>query len=809
MTQVLEGLIVLDFTWGMAGSIATMVMSDFGADIIKVEPPGGDPFRAFPQSLLWNRGKKSIILDLKTTEGQRKAQQLAQRSDILIESFRPGVADRLGIDYETLRANHLDLVYCSITGFGTRGPYVRYKGYEGVVAAKCGRMMAFAGQKQRQGPVFAAVNTASHAAAMAAVRGIVAALYIRDLTGRGQKVETSLLQAITLYDLSQWILWQMMIKDPENFPSDVQVDPTRQPGLGYLPARTKDGLWIQLGNLMQHLFRASLHAIGLGEVLENPRFAEAPQLLEREREELRNMMLKAIQQKSLDEWMDIFVHDAKDVAAEPFMTTQEGMNHQQNLFNRHVEEVIDPNVGKMRQLGTLLYMKETPASIKGPAPNPGQHGQEVLSRLERLPAKGGSKRNTSLPKHPLEGITILDLSTVIAGPLGTSLMAELGARVIRVETLEGDWMRLANKGIAAHRTMAGTEGIAVNLKTPEGLAIINALVAKVDLLVHNMRPGVAERLGIGYEQLRLINPRLIFLYVSGYGSTGPYSHRPVLHPISGAIDGGALAQMGQGSLPAPDTSLSLEELREVSRQLGRANEANPDPNTAMVVSTGLMLGLYARQRFGVAQYLETTLIGTNAYANADDFFSYEGKPPRAIPDAEGYGLNALYRLYRAEKGWVFLACPFDHEWQRLCRTLGRHDLQDDSRFATTKARQQHDASLSHELEKVFATRPAQAWEELLTSADVACVQAEDSSMFHFFSEDRHIEENGFTTEVASLRHGTFWRYSPVLRFSLTPGKAGSGPLRGQHTPSVLKELGYSEEQIQDFKVRGVVGWEEP
>ena len=236
MTEVLEGLIVLDFTWGMTGSVATMVLSDFGADVIKIEPPGWDPFRAFPPSLLWNRGKKSVILDLKSAEGQRKAQRLAQRSDIVIESFRPGVAARSGIDYETLRVDHPDLVYCSITGFGPKGPYAQYKGYEGVVAAKCGRMMAFAGQKLREGPGFPAVNTASHAAAMAAVRGIVAALYTRDMTGQGQKVETSLLQAITLYDLYQWILWQMMIKDSENFPIDVQADPMRQPGLGYLPA---------------------------------------------------------------------------------------------------------------------------------------------------------------------------------------------------------------------------------------------------------------------------------------------------------------------------------------------------------------------------------------------------------------------------------------------------------------------------------------------------------------------------------------------------------------------------------------------
>ena len=130
MTQVFEGITVLDFTRGMAGSITTMVMSDFGAEVIKVEPPGGDPFRGWPGAIQWNRGKKSVILDLKTPEGQEKVKRLAQQADVVIENFRLGVTKRLGIDYEKLSANRPDLVYCSLTGFGPKGPYARYKGYE-------------------------------------------------------------------------------------------------------------------------------------------------------------------------------------------------------------------------------------------------------------------------------------------------------------------------------------------------------------------------------------------------------------------------------------------------------------------------------------------------------------------------------------------------------------------------------------------------------------------------------------------------------------------------------------------------------
>ncbi|MCH7744549.1 MAG: CoA transferase [Chloroflexi bacterium] len=809
MTEVLEGITVLDFTQGMAGSIATMVLSDFGAEVIKVEPPEGDSFREFPAARLWNRGKKSVTLDLKKQEGRRQAQQLSWEADAVIESFRPGVAHRLGIGYETLSKFHPELVYCSITGFGPLGPYANYKGYEGLVEAKSGRLMSFAGQTEREGPNYAAVNVASHSAAMAAVRGVVSSLMVRDRTGQGQKVETSLLQAITYYDMYQWMLWQMMIKDPENFPNDPMQNMQRAPALQYLPARTKDGQWIQLANLMDRLFRAEIHAIGMDYIYEDPRFASAPLLMDEEREQLREIMLERIQEKTLKEWMDLFINEARDVAAEPFLSSRQALDHLQMVHNGHVQEVDDPVVGRMRQLGPLCLMSDTPPRIKGPAPEPGQHNDEVLSGLNGTQAQTVSNNSAPMPQYPLEGVTVLDFSTVIAGPLGGSLLAEMGARVIRVETLQGDYMRQRDRGAAGNRTMAGTEGLSLDLKTPEAMAIINALIPKVDILMHNMRPGAPERLGIGFEQVRELNPNIIYMYVAGYGSTGPFSHRPAMHPIGGAVSGGAVAQAGKGGLPPPDTSLTMDEIKEISRRLGRAQDVNPDPNTSMVASAAMVLGLYARQRFGTAQYLETTMIGANAYANADDFFDYQGSPERAVPDADGYGLNALYRLYKAQEGWVFLACPLEKEWRVLCQAIGRQDLLDDAHFVNAKARLENDDALILKLEDVFRAKSASEWEMTLTAADVGCVQVEERAMFHFFDEDPHIEENGFTSEVESPRFGTFWRYSPVLRFSQMKSKVGPGIQRGQHTFSILGELGYSKEQIEDLKARGVLDWEEP
>ena len=807
MAQVFDGITVLDFTSGRAGGVATMVMSDFGAEVIKVEPPGGEKFRDSPGSIQWNRGKKSIVLDLKTAEGQESARLLANLADVVVENFRPGVAQRLGIDYDSLGDGHPELVYASLTSFGQSGPYAHYKGYDGVVAAKSGRMMMFANQNPREGPNFVVTQGVCHAAAMALVRGITAALYLREKTGRGQRVETSMLKAVTTYDHVSWIHGQMVAKGAEGYPPDPNVGTGRGNPTGYLPARTRDGRWIQLGNVVERLFRSMMHSLDMDFIYEDPQLKDAPFLGPEAVAVLERVMLEKVQQKTLDEWMSIFLSREGNAAAEPYHTSEQALDHPQIVHNGNVQDLEVPGVGRMRQLGPVVSMSRTPASSRGPAPVPGQHTAEVLARLANDGRSRPNANGSAMPKHALEGITLLDLGTVINGPLGCALVAELGARVIRIEAPGGDWGR-AGLPMSAHRTMGGSEGICLDLKTPEGQEIMGKLAAKADLLLHSMRPGAPERTGIGYEQLKEINPNLVYLYAGGYGSTGPYSHRPSMAPIAGAVSGGGVAQMGRDGFPQPDQEMSIDEIAAVAKQLKRANDGTADHSTAMVNAVGLVLGLYARERTGEAQYVESTMINANAYLNIDDFYWHEGKQPRPLPDRDGHGLHALYRLYRAKTGWVFLACPFEDEWQALCQALQRTDLRDDPRFAIPEARERHDDELAEELARVFATQDPMHWEELLTSADVACVKAEDRGMYHFFNEDSHVREIGLLTQVDAPRFGEFWRYNPVVDFSETSGSAGPGPLKGQHTRPILAELGYTDDQIDDFRQRKIVDWEE-
>ena len=808
MAQVFDGITVLDFTSGRAGGVATMVLSDFGAEVIKIEPPGGEKFRDAPGSIQWNRGKKSVVLDLKTPDGQRKAQALARHADVVVENYRPGVSRRLGIDYDNLSDGHPELIHASLTSFGPVGPYAHYKGYDAVVAAKSGRMMMFANQNPRTGPNYVVTQGVCHAAATALVRGITAALYLREKTGRGQHVETSMLQAVTTYDHVSWVHGQMVQNRPDEYPPDPLVGTGRGNPTGYLPVRTKDGQWMQLGNVVERLFRSMMHSLDMDFIYEDPQLKNAPYLDPDAVEALERIMLEKVQQRTLDEWMSIFLSREGNAAAEPYLSSEQALDHPQIVHNGNVRNLDVPGVGNARQLGPVVNMSATPGNPQSQAPTLGQHTREVLARLGNG-AKGHSNDGAAgaMPSRALEGVTLLDLGTVINGPLGCALVAELGARVIRIEAPGGDWGRMGLP-FSAHRTMAGSECICLDLKTPEGQEIMGKLAAKADLLLHSMRPGAPERTGIGYEQLREINPNLVYLYAGGYGSTGPYSHRPSMAPIAGAVSGGGVAQMGRDAFPPPEQPMSIDEIAAVAKQLKRANDGTADHSTAMVNAVGLVLGLYARERTGEAQYVESTMINANAYLNIDDFYWHEGKQPRPLPDPEGYGLHALYRLYRAKSGWVFLACLFDEEWQALCRAIDRSDLLDDARFVTREARETNDDALAAELAPLFAREDAVHWEGLLTAVDVACVKAEDRGMYYFFNDDPHVRENGLLTEVEAPRFGEFWRYSPVVSFSETSGRAGPGPLKGQQTRPILRELGYTDDQILDLKERKVVDWEE-
>ncbi len=792
---------VLDLSMGPVGGMATMVLADFGAEVVKLEPPGGDPWRSLTAAPMWLRGKRSVELDI---DSERvRLESLIREADVVVSTDSPAQAKARRLTYADVQALNEAVVFCSITGFGPTGPYAEYPAYEGVVSAKSGRMLAFAGQRLREGPGFAAVPVGSHGASQGAVQGVLAALIERQQSGRGQIVETSLLQGLMPFDLLQLLLTQLAEREPQTYPQLFNIG-GGMPTLNYHPVMTRDGRWIQLGNLLEHLFYAFMDAADLTLLFAEERWQGAQAEWTSEAlEEMRDRILERMQEKTRDEWMDIFRAQG-NVAAEPFTPTHDAVDNADMAANGDVVTIDDPALGPVKQLGPIAHLRETPAEIIRPAPvlgeangfwwspRDGRDGVSAISTAANGAAPSGK---------PLAGYTILELATIIATPIGVSMLADLGARVIKVEPIGGDPFREMGggplRGLLASKTNAAKESICIDLKSEAGQAVVAELIAQANAIVHNYRPGVPERLGIGYETARAIQPNIVWVSANGYGPDSPGARRPSAHPIPGAAIGGALYQAG-AAMP-PSACETIAEIREASRQLMRANEANPDPNTGVLVASATLLGLYAQRRYGIGQEVYVNMLTANAYANSDDFIQYEDKPPRRPVDGELYGTAPWYRLYETSDGWVFFAALTEAEWAAFCRAAAPQ-LADRSTI--------DENSLSVAIAEIFAQAPATEWETRLTAVGVGCVRADAASCGEFFAKDEHVLANNFSPLVSHARLGELRRWGALTTMAGGRDDYGPGVLAGQETDAILLALGRTVEEIARLRSDGVV-WSEP
>jgi crotonobetainyl-CoA:carnitine CoA-transferase CaiB-like acyl-CoA transferase len=816
---------VLDLTQGMAGPLATVILADFGADVVRVEPPEGDPGWETPGYLLLQRGKQSIRLDLDSPAGQAEVRRLAPGFDVVIETLGPGRAEQAGIGYDALAAINPALVYCSVTGFGPTGPFAQVKADDGLVMAKAGILKDQPGWfKDSRRPVYRASPDGSYFAAMLAVQGVLAALRARDLTGRGQLVETNLLQALTSRQ-NPSVGW--LLRDGEELPAEARKGPAqddpnqlahhrdpRQVGITGMLVECKDGRWITHALTEPHFFPAWIKAIGFEWIWQDDRFKGAPhQFADPDvKAELVVLIEQRMKEKTAAEWMETYVANG-DVCADVVETTQEALSHPQVVAAGYLAELDDPRVGRVVEVGPLARLPQAPASVDSAAPVPGQHTDEVL-KASVAPVAVAPPTRASLTS-PLEGITIVEAAYYYATPFATALLADLGARVIKIERLIGDPYRKLAAGSGTGdmvrnlghnnmaRAMQGKESIAINLKDDRGREILHQLVAKADVFVHNFRPGVPESLGMDYDTLMKVNPGLVYQYGASYGSTGPYARQPAIDPVIAAFSGHTAYQAGEGNPPLTETGA--------------------DPIAAAGHAVAMMLGLYARHRTGQSQYVESAMILSNLFANCQDALSYQGKPPRPMLDHYQFGTAAARRLYETapadgssgpvepwenpDPHWVFLSAESDDEFARFCQVAGRQDLAGDPRFATAGAREQHRSELEAALEPVFRTRTARDWETSMLAAGVGCVTADAMSHFAFLFKDAQAQAlNMMTTSEHRSFGGTYWRHAPLINFSETPGEARPFCEKGEHTRAILSELGYDDAQMADLLQANVVTW---
>ncbi len=773
MATVLEGLKVLDLSWGTAGPLTSMLLSDYGAEVVKIEPPGGDPFRASPAYLVWNRGKQSAVLDLKDPTDLASFGELARRADILIESFSPGTMERLGIGYESLQRENPRLIYCSITGYGRHSQSSQRPAYDALVQARSGAQSEQPGW--RAGPIFLHLPLPSFGASYLASCAIHAALHAREVTGVGQWVETSLMQGVLAFTT---MLWIRVENPPASFYDifryrDFPPTPCHEAG---------DGKWF---HPMPQGVPVALAAVGRD-------MRSMPGSQQGSYEE-RKAWFAAVEQlyrsRPRDFWLEL-LREA-DVPCEPSLPAEEAFADPQIVHNGVVTEVDIPGLGPVVQFAFPWRLERNEARVQGPPPGVGQHTEEVLSGLQTRPVAPKPEASRRSLRYALEGVRVLDFGVALAGPYGPMILGDLGAEVIKVERVDARDGSVGNQVWAA--CQRGKRCISLDLKAPEGQRIAHELIASADVLHYNMRVGVAERLGFGYETAKRINPRIIYCHTTGYGSTGPRATWPGVDQMGQALVG---LEWEQGAGPAGSPGASWS-------RFGMCDTGNGFQSAIAVLQA-----LYHRDRTGQGQFVETNILNCGTYYASDAFLAPEGVKTRPHLDAAQTGLGPLYRLYETRKGWICIVVFKEAEWQALCRALERADLARDPRFASREARERNAELLATTLEPMFETRTAKEWFERLDRAGVPCEVSSETYGREFFDDPDAIA-NEWVVEYRHHSMGSMEQFGRLFSLSETPGKVwGPPPVPGEHSREILRELGYGEAQIQELGQKGVTAWPE-
>ena len=799
----LTGIRALDFSNSPAGAQASQTLADFGAEVVHVEPPGGSPLRDSPGYPFVARGKKSIELDLHVAGDVTTALDLAHGADIVIESFRPGVMERLGLGYDAVASVNPGVIYGSVTAFGRTGPYANAKGYEGLVMARIGALWASHNMVTREGPAHVSVPYCSYGASQQLLTGILAALHERTSSGLGQRVDTSLVKGVAALGTWNWYLQVITSKFPEAF---TPSSPMGQSGLPLSPmifmlliGLSKDGRWLQFSQVQLHLYVEMLKVMDLDWMLKDEEWKGAVFAADDPKTgEFWDRLFTVVQSKTLEEWQAIFDKN-HDVWAETMRRGSELLDHPQMQHLGAVVEIADASYGTVRQPGPIVKLSDTPAILERGAPVLDSDGDALRARpwtAKEVRESDGHTEGTALGD-----ITMLELGTFFAAPFGGTVLRELGARVIKVEPLTGEPMRnlLPFPEVGGAKTMQGKESIAIDLSTDEGRQIVHALAKTADVVLQSFRAGVAERQGVDSATLRALNPNLVYLNAPGYGIDGPCGDRPAYAPTIGAGCGLVMRNIGASVPEHPD--LSLQEIRANAIRLagsGTTEYAQADGISALTVASALALGVVARDRTGKAQTMLTTMLTSTAHALADDMVEYPGRPATATADPELFGFGPLYRLYRATDDWIFLAAPAEDEWPTLTRALRNEvDLDADPRFSDAPRRHANASALAEVLRSVFSTKPAQHWEDSLLSNDVGCVVAHKEPPEAILQSKEFAAASDLLTDVEHPTFGEHVRLKPYVEMSRSSTVAEPGCLVGQHTDQILRELGYSSDAIAD------------
>ena len=388
-------------------------------------------------------------------------------------------------------------------------------------------------------------------------------------------------------------------------------------------------------------------------------------------------------------------------------------------------------------------------------------------------------------RGPLSGIRVLDLSAYIAGPYGCTLLADMGAEVVKIEPPTGDNLRRYPSTLEAEsRAFLGINrskrGLVLDLKKEQGLLVLNRMLGSADVLVHNFRPSVAPRLGIAYERFQASHPRLIYCVVNGYGESGPMKDYAGYDQVLQAMTG-ICAMQGKHGQPPEIVYGSVV-----------------DYYAAAMVASGVSAALYERERNNRGQYVGVSLLRSALAMQSARFIWAESESRDIGRDMRSGGVTGLHP---AREGFIYLSANTPHFWRALCEKVGLNSLADDPRYDSVRKRADCANEILPQLHNALLAHTALEWEQIFAQ-DVPSAAAR--SIADMFDHPQVLAED----MVTNLEHPSVGRYkglTKAIKFSKTPGPSPfAAPTLGEHSDDVLAECGYSHNEIAQLRQQGVI-----
>jgi len=396
-------------------------------------------------------------------------------------------------------------------------------------------------------------------------------------------------------------------------------------------------------------------------------------------------------------------------------------------------------------------------------------------------------------KMALAGIRVICFGMGGAAPLATATLGDFGAEIIKIEPPTGDWSR-TTPGLGTREFNRNKKGMALDLKNPEGVALAKRMIRDADIVMESFRPGVMARLGLGYEAVKEINPRIIYCSVSAYGQTGPWKDRP-------GVDGIIQAVSGIMSVLGPD-------------EAGNSNGAGDpvkvsfpvvDMTAGLLAAQGMLVALLARERHGMGQHVDLSLLESALVIQKSSLTRYlqsRKLPPRT-------GSRAPYatpnQAYRTKNGHIMVAAYTPPRWKAFCcNVLGRPEIETDPRFVTRQVRQEHHQELQAIIEEIFSQKTSLEWLELCEENDLLCAPI---NTYDDVVEMEQVKIRHAIEEIAFSDGRKMQTIAPIPRLSETPGSVRMPypDVIGKHTREVLKSLGLDDAEITRLRDAGVIG----